>query len=390
MLNNCLNCDQELLREAKHCSNCGQKVALQNLSVWSIVSDFFSNLFNIEAKIWRTFRDIWKPAMLTTAYISGKRVMYYNPIRIFIIALFTFFALYIFSINDTFKSIDKTFKLKEHEMWKANLHDKYDSLSLKYNWPEEISSQIKNKILTENSVDEEGDQKNINPDSLSQADNLLAEKQNIDTTNSGITEKKIVYESGDGLFTFDLADGETIDGITLNDFFRLSEEELKEKHKDKSWLKQVVIVQIQKALTNFSSMLQFFIGNGTWLMIVLILLTSAFSKLLYWRQNYLYAEHFIFHVYGHTRLLILAIFGLLFEIVLFKALPLDKQEIMPSNAWLMPWIIIGFLYLFLGMKKFYGQSYIKTTFKFILVLFVYSWLISFCLLAVLGLSFLFF
>jgi len=383
MLNNCLNCDQELLREAKHCSNCGQKAALQNLSVWSIVSDFFSNLFNIEAKIWRTFRDIWKPAMLTTAYISGKRVMYYNPIRIFIIALFTFFALYVFSIKDIFKAIDDTFKIKKHEVWRESLSEEYDSLSLKYKWPEEINEKIKKELLKEESVDGEIMQIEVDPDSIRyeelKTDKQESEKIDTNVSSNRTTKIGLEFTTKDSLATINLDDGEIFYGISLNKFFRYSDEELLEQIPDDSWLKKLAALQIKKVVANFSSMLQFLIGNGTWLIIVLILLTSAFSKLLYVRNNYLYAEHFIFHVYGHTRLLILAILGLLLEILLIN-----------TKIWLIPWFLIGLVYLFLGMKKFYKQSVIKTTIKFILTTIVYLWLISFCLLGVLGLSFFFF
>ena len=383
MLNNCLNCDQELLREAKHCSNCGQKAALQNLSVWSIVSDFFSNLFNIEAKIWRTFRDIWKPAMLTTAYISGKRVMYYNPIRIFIIALFTFFALYVFSIKDIFKAIDDTFKIKKHEVWRESLSEEYDSLSLKYNWPEEINEKIQKELLKEESVDGEIMQIEVDPDSIRyeelKTDKQESEKIDTNVSSNRTTKIGLEFTTKDSLATINLDDGEIFYGISLNKFFRYSDEELLEQIPDDSWLKKLAALQIKKVVANFSSMLQFLIGNGTWLIIVLILLTSAFSKLLYVRNNYLYAEHFIFHVYGHTRLLILAILGLLLEILLIN-----------TKIWLIPWFLIGLVYLFLGMKKFYKQSAVKTTIKFILTTIVYLWLISFCLLGVLGLSFFFF
>ena len=383
MLNNCLNCDQELLREAKHCSNCGQKVALQNLSVWSIVSDFFSNLFNIEAKIWRTFRDIWKPAMLTTAYIAGKRVMYYNPIRIFIIALFTFFALYVFSIKDIFKAIDDTFKIKKHEVWRESLSEEYDSLSLKYNWPEEINEKIQKELLKEESVDGERMQIEVDPDSIRyeelKTDKQESEKIDTNVSSNRTTKIGLEFTTKDSLATINLDDGEIFYGISLNKFFRYSDEELLEQIPDDSWLKKLAALQIKKVVANFSSMLQFLIGNGTWLIIVLILLTSAFSKLLYVRNNYLYAEHFIFHVYGHTRLLILAILGLLLEILLLN-----------TKIWLIPWFLIGLVYLFLGMKKFYKQSAVKTTIKFILTTIVYLWLISFCLLGVLGLSFFFF
>lgn len=378
----CLNCDQELIANAQHCSQCGQKVKIQHLSFWSIVSDFFSNLFNVEAKIWRTLRDIWKPARLTIAFISGKRVMYYNPIRIFIITLFTFFALFLFNIRDSFQSIDATVNSKKQEIWKLNLAEDYDSLSVKYNWPKEINEKIKNELLTPQAIQEEKLTIDIAGDSVRYTDPPIRDslEGNIDTSNiSERADINLKYASEDSLVSFDLGQGTVIDDITINDLFRLSAEELEEKVKDESWQKKVFVLQIQKVFINFSSMLQFFVGNGTWLTIALILLISAFFKLLYYRHNYLYAEHFIFHVYGHTRLLLLAIIGILLEIF-----------ILHSNVWYLPWFVIGVIYLYAGMKTFYKQSIFKTMIKLLITITIYFIFILLCLALVFGLSFLFF
>ena len=378
----CLNCDQELIANAQHCSQCGQKVKIQHLSFWSIVSDFFSNLFNVEAKIWRTLRDIWKPARLTIAFISGKRVMYYNPIRIFIITLFTFFALFLFNIRDSFQSIDATVNSKKQEIWKLNLAEDYDSLSVKYNWPKEINEKIKNELLTPQAIQEEKLTIDIAGDSVRYTDPPIRDslEGNIDTSNiSERADINLKYASEDSLVSFDLGQGTVIDDITINDLFRLSAEELEEKVKDESWQKKVFVLQIQKVFINFSSMLQFFVGNGTWLTIALILLISAFFKLIYYRHNYLYAEHFIFHVYGHTRLLLLAIIGILLEIF-----------ILHSNVWYLPWFVIGVIYLYAGMKTFYKQSIFKTMIKLLITITIYFIFILLCLALVFGLSFLFF
>ncbi len=378
----CLNCDQELIVNAQHCSQCGQKVKIQHLSFWSIVSDFFSNLFNVEAKIWRTLRDIWKPARLTIAFISGKRVMYYNPIRIFIITLFTFFALFLFNIRDSFQSIDATVNSKKQEIWKLNLAEDYDSLSVKYNWPKEINEKIKNELLTPQAIQEEKLTIDIAGDSVRYTDPPIRDslEGNIDTSNiSERADINLKYASEDSLVSFDLGQGTVIDDITINDLFRLSAEELEEKVKDESWQKKVFVLQIQKVFINFSSMLQFFVGNGTWLTIALILLISAFFKLLYCRHNYLYADHFIFHVYGHTRLLLLAIIGILLEIF-----------ILHSNVWYLPWFVIGVIYLYAGMKTFYKQSIFKTMIKLLITITIYVFLITLCLMVVFGLSFIFF
>ena len=97
---NCLNCGTTILENSKFCSLCGQKSTIRSLSFWNLVKDFLSNFFNLETKIWRTLRDIWIPGKLTREYVQGKRVSYYNPIRIFVVTLVSFFTLLLFMIND--------------------------------------------------------------------------------------------------------------------------------------------------------------------------------------------------------------------------------------------------------------------------------------------------
>jgi len=367
----CLNCNQEILPESIHCINCGQKVMLKNLSMWSILKDFFSNIFNIETKIWRTFRDIWKPALLTNAFISGKRVTYYNPIRIFIIALFSFVALFLYNIKDDFQTIEETFMTKKYEIWGIEFNEKYDSLSLIYNWPDSINEKVKNQVFTQSSE--------IDSDSISQKpldENDLPNTTEIDTSKN---QEQISFTADSGGLNINLGDGKIFGDITFNQLFLLSESDLRNKLVDKSWIEKNFILQIQKVVLNFSDMLQFFIGNGTWIIIALILLMSGFHKVIYWRNNYLYAEHFIFHVYGHTRMLLFGILGLLFQIY-----------ISGTNHWYLLWTIIGAVYLFLDMYKFYGQSKTKTIIKFILANFMYGFFVVLCISISFGLSFLLF
>lgn len=374
----CLNCNQEILPKSIHCIYCGQKVMLKNLSMWSIFKDFFSNLFNIETKIWRTLRDIWKPAKLTNAFISGKRVTYYNPIRIFIIALFSFVALFLYNIKDNFQSIEETFMTKKNEIWRIEFNEKYDSISIANNWPDSINQKVKEQVLTISPIIDTSEivdsTDTISQEKLVENDTLIN-----DNVNTPETRDSISFNAGDGAFNINLSNGKIFGDITFNQLFQLSENELNNKLVDKSWIERNFVLQIQKVILNFSDMLQFFIGNGTWIIIALILLMSGFHKIIYWRSNYLYAEHFIFHVYGHTRMLLIGIIGLLLQIY-----------VTGTNHWYLLWILIGAMYLFLDMYKFYRQSKTITTLKFILANFMYNFFVSICIIISLGLSFLLF
>lgn len=103
----CLNCNSSLSNEYAYCASCGQKTKVQRISIWTIITDFFSNLFNFEAKIWQSLKDIWVPARLTLAYIAGQRAKYYNPIRFFLVVLLASIGIIVSQANKTIKKLDE-------------------------------------------------------------------------------------------------------------------------------------------------------------------------------------------------------------------------------------------------------------------------------------------
>ena len=157
--------------------------------------------------------------------------------------------------------------------------------------------------------------------------------------------------------------GSTVNNIDMNDFFSLSPEQLKEKH-GKGGYSDFMLVQGQKIIKDLQSSIVFGVSNGTWAIILQVLLMGILFKLLYIRRGYLYAEHIIFHTYGHTRFLLV---GLLFLVL---ALVLPLMNYLGIFFWL--WLLAGAIYLFAGMKAYYKQSKRKTFVKWVMTLFGYS------------------
>ena len=96
----CLNCDAPLT--GKFCSSCGQEDRPQKLSVWQLLGQFFSGLFNYDGRLILSIRLLFsKPASLTLAYMMGKRGSYVNPVQFY---LFTSAIFFLFS--STFSTPD--------------------------------------------------------------------------------------------------------------------------------------------------------------------------------------------------------------------------------------------------------------------------------------------
>lgn len=389
----CLNCKSELLVNSKFCSLCGQKAVANKLSLFVLIQDFFTNFFNLESKIWRTLRDIWIPGKLTQMYVSGRRASYYNPLRILLVSLVTFVTLLLFSLNDILTQMNKLPLEMNKSIWEDEKIVEFDSLVALSNLPEEGLISLRKKLFDENmpiadsliktALNESGqaaftqireDHPELNLFDRLQILDSLAQLTDFSPGDSTETlDNKYTYH-------FDSDDDfEITDGLPADDFFKLSEDELKAKYGNGVAWKEKGIIQLQKVVQQPLSSIKFLIGNGIWALLLVIFLLGFVFKLLYIRQRRMYVEHTIFHLYGHTRILLMAIIGLSYSMI-FDA----------DFWWLFIVFIAGIIYLFWGMRVYYGQSIFKTFIKYSLTLFAYINLLSFCTVIIIGISFLVF
>ena len=142
--------------------------------------------------------------------------------------------------------------------------------------------------------------------------------------------------------------------------FSLSAEEIKAKYGKGDSKREQIFVQAKKIISDLQSSILFVVGNGTWALIIQVLLMAILFKLLFLSRSYLYAEHIIFHTYGHTRFLLV---GLIFLVAGLK-IPFGEYWGLLTKLW----IICGALYLYAGMKAYYSQSKRKTFLKWLLTL----------------------
>ena len=101
----CLNCNYVV--ENRFCPNCGQENTDTRKSFHHLFIHFFEDLTHYENAFWKTIKNLFlKPASLTKEYLSGKRLSYLAPVRLYIfISFVTFFLIAIFPTNkdDIFK-----------------------------------------------------------------------------------------------------------------------------------------------------------------------------------------------------------------------------------------------------------------------------------------------
>ncbi|MGV3697420.1 DUF3667 domain-containing protein [Flavobacterium sp.] len=91
----CLNCNYVV--ENRFCPNCGQENTDTRKTFHHLFVHFFEDLTHYENAFWKTIRNLLlKPASLTKEYLSGKRLSYLAPVRLYIfISFVTFFVIFV-------------------------------------------------------------------------------------------------------------------------------------------------------------------------------------------------------------------------------------------------------------------------------------------------------
>ena len=88
----CRNCGSAL--EGPYCHRCGQGERSRIVSLWSLLGELIGDLFETDARIWRTLVPLLrKPGFLTCAYLDGRRVAYTPPLRLYLALSVIFFLV---------------------------------------------------------------------------------------------------------------------------------------------------------------------------------------------------------------------------------------------------------------------------------------------------------
>ncbi len=384
----CLNCDHPFSSEDKHCRQCGQKTKFNKLRFSSLVKDFFSNLFNLENKIWNSLKDIWIPAKLSLAFIAGKRVIYYHPLRIFLVVLFSFFTLFLMQIRESLSSLREVSSTQEKNIWKEHYLNNYDTLALEHEVLRDSTLNFKAIIFKkkEDIIDDptENDTTSIAGgfkegwENYDRKDTLPPEEEVVQDEIENRKEESEVNPNNEFYYDGGSFNATLINEIPAIDLFKLSPDKLKQKYGNGLWYKELFLVQSQKIIKDLQSSVTFFIGNGTWAIILIVLLMSFIFYLLYWRHSIHYAEHFILQVNAHTRLLLLG--------VIFIIIGKIKPDTIASGWFLGVWFLLSLIYMYKSLRNFYKQSRFKTLIKMCVGLMSYVFILSSCLLFILVLS----
>lgn len=137
----CLNCRHVV--DQKFCPNCGQENSDSRKTFHHLFIHFFEDLTHYENAFWKTIKNLlFKPSTLTKEYLSGKRLSYLAPVRLYIfISFITFLLIALFpsNVSDELTKNDKEITsnfekaiTKEKKNWKEKSYLKSKTLDKSY------------------------------------------------------------------------------------------------------------------------------------------------------------------------------------------------------------------------------------------------------------------
>ncbi len=319
----CLNCGHPFEPSDNFCASCGQTRTDGKVTFKALIKDAFTDILNIDSRIFLSLRGIIAPGRLTHNFFAGKHQTYYPPARFFFVSLVIHFAIFGFVIN---RSIQ-------------------DSIP-------DVTQSTESKVALE--------KKAI-------IDSVIYRLQSFDSTDTlflvELDSLRLKYEI-QGMDSIDITYFNWFDSgynkslkIAKVDLDAVNGDILENKYGIKG-IEKYSILQVIRAMKNPTQMIRFMISNCVWMILALIPLLALFMKLLYIRSEKFFVEHivFLFHIHVFSFLVV--------SVYLILSIWIGNKQI------LIP-ILVCLGYIYLSIKQFYQQGYFKSFIKFALIGLVY-------------------
>ncbi|MFT5612523.1 MAG: hypothetical protein ACI9WC_001813 [Arenicella sp.] len=302
----CPNCSTPVT--GQYCSNCGQIQKDIRRFFLALINEALDDVFSLNSRMWKTLVAIlFRPGFLTNQYLRGRRVSYVQPVRLYFITSISFFLM--LSIVNFFSP-----------------------------------PQAVNAVSVE-----------AKSETVAQADQTIEPTQSLDL-DLPPGETPIEGEEKNGLEQT-LAE---IDKSFAAGDFNLGINSVSEEKQTR--VKALLQTQIKKTvvLANQSSgeLIAKFLQIAPPVIFCLLPLFALLLKILYMFKGVYYTEHFIYAVHNHCFVYLTLLFYTLAEISLRGFPQIAEGLTIVVSAWIPT-------YLWISMKRVYGQGKFFTTLKFI-------------------------
>ena len=327
----CLNCGAEV--QGRFCQVCGQENIVVKQNFWSLTKHFVYDIFHFDGKFFDTLRHLFfKPGAISREYVSGKRQRYLDPIRMYLFTSAVFFLIF-FSLRGSTDIVN----LEE-----SDTLSKAERLNVVMEVSKRQEQHPEDTVLKEQMM-------------------ILLDSTNIiglsPLTDTLITPTALYYQGKPYQMNVQKDTSFTI---------------LKESKKE-NWFDQTMAEKWNRFKKKYSDDLDkglsdFLVGLVHKLPYLLFLSLPFFAgilKLLHLRKKHIfYSDHAVFTLHHYIISFILMLFYFGFD-GLYDGTGWGVFALLSSLMFLL-WPF----YLLVGMKRFYGQGWLVTLGKFLLVNFL--------------------
>ena len=337
----CNNCELPIRDTDNFCHSCGQKNTSGKLTVRGLLSEFVDNYLHLNTKLPRTlFALFFKPGKLTKIYFAGKHQSYLRPVRLFGVSTILFLAVLAFQLS------------QQH--FNQNIYQVQKQI---------IKDETKKELLTE--IDSSFD--------VTIANVVNSDVEMIVDSTLQPFRDTVFHESKDtiSISMFRIGNvGSTVTRISQEDFFTLEGKEIVKKYGITDFRQQLVIIQTTKVAQETDGFSRYVIGLVPWMLFLMIPFFAMLLKLVYIRRKQFYVEHLVFTFHVHSFLfLFFLVFLIPFQIL--NGIYDNPLIVSVGKKVQLVWMIGIAIYLFVAMKRFYGQSIGKTLLKYFILSLAY-------------------
>ena len=352
----CPNCEKEFEESFEYCPYCGQS-SKDELTLKLLFYNTISNYFSFDARFLKSFFPLmFRPGYLAKKFLEGKRLLFLHPAQMYLFISVIFFFLYSFTVRETVQEVNEQFKKTDV------IKQVKDSIEVNKSAIDSVQLEQLMKPLADHNIVTGVKQEDLKKlDSVIKAENKDVRKTNI--LNFDFNEKKI-----DSLIAIDAPNETIYKAMGMSDdagFFT------------KKFYAQMLKFYKDRGLGNI---IQTFYDSIPLAMFFLLPIFAFILKIFYFRRGR-FSHHLVFSFY---------FFSFLFTVL--SILVLTKLLWNQFPGWISTLVILStFFYLFIAVKRFYGQGWILSYFKTSFVAFTFlTFVLPFALIIMGLMAFLFY
>lgn len=337
----CLNCGTTL--SGQYCGNCGQRARTKLISIWQLLREAFGDLLELDSRLWRTLILLAvRPGKLTRDYLEGQRARFMPPFRTYLVLSIVFFLVAFFDPKEEFGILFDEADVAEEQIGESGAVDE-----IRENVVRDLAEE---GVLTTDQADVESSQ-----DGVANSTSVAVPTTSADDANEEDDVDGLNIRFGDD----DETRTDSCDDIDAEDWppwleQRLPPERLKV-------MCERIVADDGKALGSK------LLDNIPAALIALLPLMALVLKALYPLSKRYYVEHVLFVVHYHAFFFLILTLQILFSrLISMLGLPEFLSGI--TNAAVFIYIPI---YLAMSMRRVYGQRWLVTIPKYLLLFVAY-------------------